>query len=285
MAEEHDATRETRNGDRYRRPSPARTEPIRSTAGFVQANRSFSGPTDAQAPDRPHSTSSSDTGGVDYGVDLGYQVIDEYLKQAQQRANDFSPGSPNLLAGWRSTLPPDIEKLADQSMTYYRQFIGAWLRMLTSMGQQFMPPAGGTPPEPGLWGMGAGATPQSGPGRHPTATNETVEPSLRAGPWQDESPDTQPATTTIGVSLRASRPAIVSFDLKRHTQPLQTIIHPLRSLDAKNPVIDGVCFITKDNRISLQVIVPDDLPPGIYAGAIVAKSNGSACGTVSVEVQ
>ena len=94
----------------------------------------------------------------------------------------------------------------------------------------------------------------------------------------------QPAVT-VGLVVRSSRPASISFDLKPGADPARMVVHPLRSLNPHGAVISEVAFRESDGRVSLAVTVPEDLAAGMYAGAIVDRTTGSACGVVNVEVE
>jgi hypothetical protein len=62
------------------------------------------------------------------------------------------------------------------------------------------------------------------------------------------------------------------------------VVHPLRSLQPDADEIREVEFLPVEGQITLRVVVADDLPPGVYSGAIVDSATGSAFGVVSVTV-
>ena len=69
-----------------------------------------------------------------------------------------------LLSTNMNGLPGGMEKLADESMSYYRQMIDTWMRMVSSIGQQVLTPTSGQG-SGGLWGMdGQSANAAAAPG-------------------------------------------------------------------------------------------------------------------------
>jgi len=288
----------TSTGARIRRTRPERSQPLRSPAGFVQADRNLD-----SSPDRDGSPADagSPTDGVSIGVRLGYEVIDEYLRQAKGLAGSMSPDAQRPFTFGQHGLSGNMEKLAGESMLYYRQFVDTWLRMLTTLGQQVLGP-GTAQSVTDLWGMGPPAgnndTPSRGHqaepraegafnGRDPDSRRNGPDDPTRSG-WQEERWEQPPAApqrgSTVALSVRAAHGASVSLDLLPGIDTRNLAAHPLRSLDTTAPVIDDVEFREQGSRMVLHVGVSDGLPPGTYAAAVVDRTTGAPCGTVSVEI-
>jgi hypothetical protein len=266
LLEEDDGNSNDRN--RFRRPAPERREPIRNPGQFVQSDRPY-----AKAPEwRSEKAGSAQDSVVDEGVRLGYEVIDEYLYQAKSMANRFSPAGSSGL-GILKGLPGDLESLADESMTYYRQLMDTWLKMVSSMGQRLLS-SNASPDAQNFWGA-----------PDPFAPQEQHSPQPSSGLWQEESTEAAPVSTAnVALAVQASRPSQVRFELKAGADPLRMVVHPLRSLQPDADEIREVEFLPVEGQITLRVVVADDLPPGVYSGAIVDSATGSAFGVVSVTV-
>ena len=262
--EEHNAATQPA---RFRRPPLERYGPARNAGQFMQADRPYARSPGAGDPAGPEAAAAGHSAdGVKEGVRLGYEVIDEYLNQAKSTAQQFSPGVAPML-GRLGGLPKDVEKLADESMTFYRQMLDSWLRMLTSVGQQMLSPDS-APEAKSFWGAPQATGQQSSPEPQPL--------------WQEEPLQATKEAANVALSVAAARPTRVSFELKHGADPLRMIVHPLRTLRADAEEIRDVQFRQIDGQLTLCVEVAAELEAGIYSGAIVDGANGSACGTVSV---
>src|SRR5205814_1549673 len=112
--------------DRIRRPPLDRTEPIRAWSSLFGA-----GPLNDV---------------VTRSVELGYRVVDEYIRQGQKAAARF--GSPSL---GTETMASDMQDLGVRMVQYTSDVFGLWFEMMNVMlagGSPFRPGNGHAAPPP-----------------------------------------------------------------------------------------------------------------------------------------
>src|SRR5260370_18518775 len=114
--------------DRRKKPDLPRTEPIRSWStlfGNGQTSAPFAGGSDVCADS------------VKRGVELGYRVIDDYIKQGTAVANSFAnPG--------RAQVPSaqDLPRMTERMMQYGSDFASIWFDAMAVMMSNFNSPGG-----------------------------------------------------------------------------------------------------------------------------------------------
>ena len=118
--------------DRIRRPPLDRTEPIRAWSSLFGA-----GPLNDV---------------VTRSVELGYRVVDEYIRQGQKAAARF--GSPSL---GTETMASDMQDLGVRMVQYTSDVFGLWFEMMNVM------LAGGSPFRPARAARGAVSTARRNP--------------------------------------------------------------------------------------------------------------------------
>jgi len=225
--------------DRIRRPPLDRTEPIRAWSALFG-----SGP----------GGSLNDV--VSRSVELGYRVIDEYIRQGQrvaERFNDRSYG-PETVTG-------DIQELGARMAQYASDFFGLWLDFV----QVVM--SGGTLRETSAAEDGARARPAA-PGNG--AARRTPE---------------APAPTRVRIEIVSHRPAEVSLDLRPEAAGRPLVAQGLRAVDPAKPKLDDVALEAgPGGELLVRIRVPGDAPPGTYNGVVVDAETSRPLGTLSVRV-
>ncbi len=225
--------------DRIRRPPLDRTEPIRAWSALFG-----SGP----------GGSLNDV--VSRSVELGYRVIDEYIRQGQrvaERFNDRSYG-PETVTG-------DIQELGARMAQYASDFFGLWLDFV----QVVM--SGGTLRETSAAEDGARARPAA-PGNG--AARRTPE---------------APAPTRVRIEIVSLRPAEVSLDLRPEAAGRPLVAQGLRAVDPAKPKLDDVALEAgPGGELLVRIRVPGDAPPGTYNGVVVDAETSRPLGTLSVRV-
>ena len=225
--------------DRIRRPPLDRTEPIRAWSALFG-----SGP----------GGSLNDV--VSRSVELGYRVIDEYIRQGQrvaERFNDRSYG-PETVTG-------DIQELGARMAQYASDFFGLWLDFV----QVVM--SGGTLRETSAAEDGARARPAA-PGNG--AARRTPE---------------APAPTRVRIEVVSLRPAEVSLDLRPEAAGRPLVAQGLRAVDPAKPKLDDVALEAgPGGELLVRIRVPGDAPPGTYNGVVVDAETSRPLGTLSVRV-
>ncbi len=247
---------------RFKRPELDRSEPIRSMTALF-------GPPRNGAPPRAADAAGASPGkdGVSRGVDLGYRVIDEYMRQGQSLARTM--WSPRLA---QETLGSDPQQLAGRMYQYASDLAGAWLEYMQAMMAQV--PAS-PPPQPGAHAVGGfglgtnGKTPEAKP--PPPPAEARVE---------------APTAPSVSVQVSSRRRTEVTVDLKPGSLDALLSVYDLRARDSALPRISGVAAdVSKaDHRVTLRIEVPDGQPPGVYTGVIVDEASNLARGTLMVRV-
>jgi hypothetical protein len=218
---------------REQRPPLPRTEPIRNWSTLFDGGQ-------ARGADA-----------VQRGVELGYRVIDDYLKQGARAAGAFSnPGkafAPNA---------DDLPRMTERMMQYASDFTSLWFDAMNVMLQT------------GRTNMGAPA-----PSNGNTASNGTSRDSAEAR-----------ALTRHVLELSASRPVEVTVTIDSLPGALR--VETLQS-SGKGKGITGVEALIGEpgGPLRIKLAVPDALPKGRYSGAIVNAQSGEPCGRITVNVQ
>ncbi|MBI3784379.1 MAG: hypothetical protein HY270_13365 [Deltaproteobacteria bacterium] len=239
--------------ERWKRPTPERTQPIRNWSTILGANGEtarapHSNPTPAGGPDP-----------VSRAVELGYRVIDEYIRQGQNAARRFSEGGMNggaLTATWQD------------AATRMAQLSGEWMGLWLELAQRAAGSAG-------MPGAGPAARAFSAPFTTPTAPPEASP--LRSGPA---------ASARVRLQVSSARPTEVTLDLRPECTATTLVVHSLRAVDPNLPRISDVGFTpaANDQPAVLTIRVAPEHPAGTYSAVIVDAKTNRPAGTVSVTV-
>ena len=239
--------------DRVIRPKLERTAPVRSLFG---------------ARNRPTPTAPGDVG---RGVQLGYTVIEDYLRQGQELAKAMvTPGA--------AVSPPDPQQLANRLVQYATDFAGAWMEYLQSaMSLPGIMPGAASP---------APAAGTAGPfdiGRRATAPARVSDPAQAREVTHEV---TREATSRPALTLdvQSSKRVNVTLELKSVAASLPLVVHELRSGDGAAPRISEVAIVHGD-RLVVRLRVPDGQPPGTYSGLIVDTKDNLPRGTMTVQIE
>src|SRR3954470_18479632 len=143
--------------DRIKRPPLPRTEPIRSWStlfGAPSASATSAPPFGIPGlPNIPGIAGPPGMNGaagvgpeaVRRGVEMGYRVVDEYMKQGASVANAFSNPNRSRSASSASGAEPDLSKMTERMMQYASDFTSLWYdamgMMMGTMSQQARPDA------------------------------------------------------------------------------------------------------------------------------------------------
>jgi hypothetical protein len=244
--------------DRFKRPILDRDSPIRSWSTlFATAPRGVAGST----PDGAAMAERDDSlnGVVARSVDLGYRVVDEYIRQGQkaaQRINERTYGA--------ETMASDAQDLAMRMLQYASDFAAVWLEFvqLASTGSAARPAASAS-------GDGSQIPPQ---------------PSAR--PPQETAPSESSEIARVRIEMLSTHPTEVSFEIRPLAVRRPLLVHALRAVDPEKPRLTEVVFHpgSDDAPARLRIHVPADQPPGTYSGLIVEEETSRPAGSVSVRV-
>ncbi|APR81142.1 Hypothetical protein A7982_06489 [Minicystis rosea] len=306
--------------ERIKRPEPERTQPIRNWAGaFGTPGAAETPPPGVPFRGPPFQGSPQDP--VSRGVEAGYRVIDEYLRQGQAVARAvWSPFIPGFSAG--ANVPPgsgpSVPPGAGPNMPPFanvppgmppwgggapvpeeiQQRMGTMIRQATDLAMMWMDFVG-------MGGLGAAApksphvSPYTGPFGEPprapfagpfTAGEPAPAPVATPAPARATSePVPERASeqqTMITLAVQSARPVEVSVDVRPRSAGLALTVHALRSTGSDDRRIGGVEITGRadEDQITIRLAVPDDLPPGVYSGLIVDTRSSLPRGTLSVRL-
>jgi hypothetical protein len=262
---------------RAKRPKLDRDRPVRtfSTLFGPAKNRSERRSTNDSTPEAstsaepapnpsPVAPQLSDT------VELGYRIIDEYLKQGQQVAQAFNP------TAWGGKGPTgsvdDIQQMGQRVMQYGWDFAGMWFEMWSRMAGN----AGAWMPIPGMpRPPGAEAKPGPAEGPPPAAKNGSSPGSAGANGEGER----------IVVSVVSERPTSTAVELRPGPQS-ELVVHSLRAEGHDGPAIRDVRVERQaaDGSVVVKVTVLASQAPGTYNGLIIDAKTNLPRGTLSVRV-
>jgi hypothetical protein len=238
------------------RPKLQRTEPVRSWSGLfggsARANEDAASKRKAAPP-----ASAAET------VDLGYRVVEDYLREGQRAAQAFSSGWPGG-AGSTADQPEEMQQMAQRVLQYGWDFAGMWMEMAARM-------AG----NPGAWPSVPGM-PVAGASAKESADAPRASTSPRGASVE---------TARVSVSIQSRRPATATVELRPGSSS-GLVIHPLRAEGKERGVIRDV-DITEDERdgsVKVTVKVPVKASVGVYNGMIVDRDTNLPRGTLSVRI-
>jgi hypothetical protein len=247
--------------DRRHRPDPQRPDAVRSFSTlFSPPAASPTGATNGNG-----SGSLSDV--VSHSVDLGYRIVDDYIRQGEKAARQFTERSATP-----QTMATDAQDFAVRFAQHASGLAGVWLEFLqltaassgmplnTTLWDAFVPPATTSPPSPVF-------RPAHAPHNAAARRGETERTSVR-------------------IEITASRPTDVVLDLQPSATGRPLSVYALREKDSDTARIADVLFEPESDGAParLRIRIPADQPPGIYNGLIVDDASGRPVGSVSVSL-
>jgi len=237
------------NDERSKRPKLERTQPIRSWSGL------FGGATPTP-PGAAPATGTSLNDVVARSVDLGYRVVEEYIRQGQKAAARFGGGgfTPEGAATDVQDAAARMAQQASDFMTMWAEFMGvaAW------------------------GGMGR----MGGLGNAPAAAPPPPEPATARGP------DAPPVDRgSMRLEILSRRPTEVQLDLRAQATGT-LVVQALRAVDPGKPALADVTLrpATHDAPATVRAVVPENQPSGVYRGLIVEEETSRLVGTLTVRI-
>jgi hypothetical protein len=238
---------------RLHRKDPVRIGPIRNWSTlYRQPNPSVSLDSSENSSSADHATQGrSWNDPVSHGVKLGYRVIEEYLRQGQQAAQQinnrsYSPGA----------MGNDIRKMVERLARYYTDLGALWGDLVNSLVA------------------------------NPEFLNSFLRPFQSPPPSSTTNGVSANGATAVVIEVVSTRPTQVTLDLHPHSEKLSLTTYGLRAVDPEKPPLTGITFESSPNPgpVRLRIYVPDGQSPDIYTGIIVDKTTNLPRGTLSVRI-
>jgi hypothetical protein len=255
---------------RIKKPELERSRPIRTFDGLFGRSR----PQGASGGNASRGDGSPGGSTVTNAVDLGYRIIDEYMRQGQAFARSaWSPGP----AG--DPLDVEPQQLAERMYQYASDFAGTWVEYVQAMMARapspFAPPGPTAPPPPGanIGGFDIGhddSSPQGSVAREPRTDEETGRPTA----------------PRVSIDLASKRRTEITVDLRPGFARTPMFAHDLRARDSSIPRISGIAVNVdpSEDVVTIRIRVPDDQPPAVYSGLLVDEATNLPRGTVSIRI-
>jgi hypothetical protein len=224
--------------DRITRPKPERTEPLRSWSALMGTSETGG-----------NGGAASLDGVVSRSVEVGYRVVDEYLRHGQRVAERL--GDRSLTPG---NMAQDFQELTGRMTRYASDLMDVWFQLI-----------------------------ELASARRPGAPEATAPAAAPAPP-----PPAEPAAggTRVAVLMSSLQPTEVTVDVRPGALGPSLIVHALRAADADKPRLTevGIEPAAADGTLRLRIRVPPDQPAGVYNGMIIDERTSRPVGTVSVRV-
>jgi hypothetical protein len=198
-------------------------------------------------------------------VQLGYRVIDDYIKQAQKVADRIgrrSYGPDEMTA--------DLQDVAGRMMQYASDFFRVWTELV------------------GMAMSGAATSPRSEPA--PVGASQggetTASQGARSGLAKPSADDRDHRRSRISVDIESTRRTEVSLDVEAIETNHRLVVYPLRATDPNKPELRDLTVSNDrmDRPVCIRVRIPDDQPAGRYHGLVVDETTGKPLGSISVQV-
>lgn len=248
--------------ERAKRPSLDRSTPIRSWNGLVRPPESPRGPGGA-ADAAPDAAEAARTDRVDdvivRSVELGYRVIDEYVKRGQAAAQRMQHGAYGA-----NDMARDAQGIAGQLVRSATDLAGAWAEFFTlangNGNGHAAPHANGAPTPNGDASVSGAAPSDSGP-----ASAESSAP-----PWR------------VRLRVRASRPVETALDLAAVPSDHAVVVHALRAADGGEGRLDDVTVEAAAGVATIVVAIPAAQAAGTYTANVFDDVTNLPAGTITV---
>jgi hypothetical protein len=265
---------------RAKRPKLERDRPVRTFStlfgsgnGRSERRAATESAASPEAPPEPAPNPPPVAPALSDTVELGYRVIDEYLKQGQQVAQAFNP---TAWAGRGAGSADDLQQMGQRVMQYGWDFAGLWFEMWSRMAgnaSAWMP----IPGMPGMPGMPRPPGAEQKTGAAPVTNGATHNGAAAVGANGEGE--------RVVVSVACERPTSTAVEL-RSGPPSELVVHALRAEDHEGPPIRDVRVERQpgDGTVMVKVTVSASQAPGTYNGLIIDSKTNLPRGTLSVRV-
>lgn len=239
--------------ERSRKPQLERTQPLRSWSGV------YGGAGARSDTDGASGAPSNYDGAIARAVDLGYRVVDEYIRQGQKAAQRMRDRTYEP-----ETVQADIEEVGMRVAQYASDFASLFGEVLEARASSESAPP---------------AEPEHGDAQ--TSDDEAAVPAVPSEPTPSP-----PGLARVRIQVASRRPAEVTLDLRAEAAEHELVVHDLRAVDPDAPRISGVTLDAGTGAALpvLKVRIEDDQPGGIYSGLIVNPLTSLPVGSVTIQI-
>ena len=271
--------------ERRKRPDLDRIGPIRDFSRIF-------GPPPAEPNGHPHGAANPGSPtrpeGVGRGVTLGYQVIDDYIRQGEEFARTmYSAAGVGAAA---AAAPSSREAFDPQAMTSRlvqaaTDFAGVWMDLVqATAGRGVDRPRNESRPGVPGFDINQPAPTVSSPAAPPVAAAAAASSAPAPSAPGDGAAASWRAPVTLDVDSK--RPLQIAVDIKPGVDGAGLIAHALRAIDPAAPRIDGIEIdrLEGEDGLLVRLRVSDDQPPGVYSGIVVDERTNLPRGTLYVRV-
>jgi hypothetical protein len=252
------------DAERFKRPDLERHEPVRRWTGVFGVPPGPHAPVNGPLPPNGES--------VGRGVDAGYRVLEDYLRQGQSFARTIAGTRPFGSAAVGG--PQVLEQLARTTLDWF----ASWFDYMQAMGRVGSDaPVHSTPPrEVGGFDIDGDRAPAP---RTPPAPASSRTPTNGFAAHEAHAP-------LISIDVTSRQRTEVTLDLKPTPAATRLVAHALRAADPDLPRIEHVALeaCTNDNRLFVRIAIPDAQPAAMYTGLIIDETTQLPRGTLAVRV-
>lgn len=234
---------------RAKKPPLPRTEPLRSWSTLFGANGSGApGATPEASPFGLGGAAGVATDSVRRGVELGYRVLDDYMRQGASAAGAFA--KPTRV-GIPSTA--DLPKMTERMLQYTSDFTSLWFDAMRIMSGH--------------------------DGGRPVAGGGTGGPASEGSSTADQ-------RSRLVLEVRSDRPAEIIVTLDGPVTGTLAV-EPLRASSGKKTIADVAVrpSAEPEGPLRVRVHVPPKLPPGRYTGLVVDAESRKPKGRLTVTLR
>ena len=232
--------------ERAKRPSLERSAPIRSWNGLVR-------PPEARQEDAPNDRVDDV---IVRSVELGYRVIDEYVKRGQAAAQRMQHGAYGA-----NDMARDAQGIAGQLVRSATDLAGAWA--------EFFALANGN-------GNGHAAHPNGTTAPAGAASAAAEVPPASAAPAPSSAPPWR-----VRLRVRAARPVETALDLAPIPSDHSIVVHALRGVDG-DARLDDVAVEAAAGVATIVVSIPAMQAAGTYVANVFDDVTNLPAGTITV---
>jgi hypothetical protein len=231
--------------ERQHRPDLERDAPIRDAMSYVRA-AGFPG----RGKTMPGASTAADgaDNAVAHGVKLGYDVIDDQIRQGQRWAERLRHRDGHASV----THPAEVGTLIERALNIYKDIGTLALEAIETLTRSSAIQSGISR----VWrGIGTpGPATDSGTG------------------WR------------FAFKLTSGRPILVTSDIRLRSAHALPVVHALHAANAAIPPLTGARFEVDPPTMApvLHVEVADTQPAATYYGVVIDSATNEPCGTLSI---